>query len=96
MSGTPAPGPERVGGAGHYPTIAHALRTVLLLASEPVGVRVIRDLAEYAHCPVTAPSEPIHYCSAVRRATRGESLKLRRSDISCDTSPRTLGLEAGV
>ena len=95
MSGASASGPERVGGTGHYPAIAHALRTVLLLASEPVGVRVIRDLAEYARCPVTAPSEPLHYCSAVRRATRGESLKLRLSDISCDTSPRTLGLEAG-
>jgi uncharacterized protein (DUF169 family) len=95
VSGAFASGPERLGGTGHYPAIAHALRTVLLLASEPVGVRVIRDEAEYANCPVSTPSEPLHYCAAVRRATRGESLKLALTDISCDTSPRTLGLEGG-
>jgi uncharacterized protein (DUF169 family) len=31
----------------------------------------------------------------VRRATQGESLRLTLSDISCDTSPRALGLEPG-
>ncbi|MBN2839603.1 MAG: DUF169 domain-containing protein, partial [Coriobacteriia bacterium] len=95
MSGASASRPERIGGAGHYRAIAHALRTVLLLASGPVGVRVIRDPAEYARCPVSTPTEPLHYCAAVRRATQGESLKVALPDISCDTSPRTLGLERG-
>lgn len=95
MSGAMTPGAGRVDGAHHYPEIAHALRTVLLLASEPVGVRVIRDPREYARCTAPSPSEPLHYCAAVRRATHGESLKLALGDINCDTSPRTLGLEAG-
>jgi uncharacterized protein (DUF169 family) len=75
--------------------LAEALRVTLLLPDEPVGVRLFADRDEFAAWPAPRPRTPVFYCAAVRRATLGEALKLAREDISCDTSPRTLGLEPG-
>jgi len=75
--------------------LADALRTALLPAGEPVGVRLFRDKAAFEAWPAPRPATPIYYCAAVRMAGAGSALKLGREDISCDTSPRTLGLEPG-
>lgn len=75
--------------------LAEALRTSLLLDSAPVGVRIIHSAEEFADCSFPTPQVPVHYCSAVKMATEGTSLKLGLSDMSCDTAPRTLGLEPG-
>jgi uncharacterized protein (DUF169 family) len=60
-----------------------------------VGVRLFADTDEFAAWPAPRPRTPVFYCAAVRTATLGEALKLALEDISCDTSPRTLGLEPG-
>jgi len=75
--------------------LAEALRATLLLPSEPVGVRLFDDAAEFESWPAPRPAEPVFYCAAVRMATLGRSLKLALEDIDCDTAPRTLGLEPG-
>jgi uncharacterized protein (DUF169 family) len=75
--------------------LSDALRTCLLLGASPVGVSVIRTHEEFESYPFPKPQVAVHYCSAVKMATEGTSLKLGPEDISCDTSPRTLGLEAG-
>lgn len=75
--------------------LAEALKTALLLPVEPVGVRLFRDAAEFDAWPAPHPEAPTFYCAAVRQAASGASLKLSLADISCDTSPRTLGLEQG-
>ena len=72
-----------------------ALSTSLLLESTPVGVRIIRSAEEFSSHPFSQPQVPVHYCSAVKMATEGTSLKLDLGDMSCDTAPRTLGLESG-
>lgn len=75
--------------------IAEALRTALLLPGEPVGVRLFDDTEAFDAWDAPHPEVPVHYCAAVRMASAGDALKLARADISCDTSPRTLGLEPG-
>jgi len=72
-----------------------ALRTGLLLDSSPVGVRIFRSAEEFEACTFSQPRVPVHYCSAVRMASEGSSLKLSLEDMSCDTAPRTLGLQPG-
>jgi uncharacterized protein (DUF169 family) len=75
--------------------LSEALRATLLLPGEPVGVRLFADRDEFATWPAPRPRTPLFYCAAVRTATLGKALKLALEDISCDTSPRTLGLEPG-
>ncbi len=78
-----------------YEDSARILRSLLLLATEPVGVRVLRSAAEVASSAVPLAEPPLHYCSAVRRASLGESVTLTAERISCDTAPRTLGFVPG-
>lgn len=75
--------------------LSAALGTSLLLDSAPVGVRIIRSAEEFSSHPFSQPQVPVHYCSAVKMATEGTSLKLDLGDMSCDTAPRTLGLQSG-
>jgi uncharacterized protein (DUF169 family) len=75
--------------------LARALTTALLLPGEPVGVRVFTDAGAFEAWPWPHPEAPLYYCSAVKMAADGVSLKLARADIECDTAPRTLGLEPG-
>jgi len=82
-------------GPSVYALHAEAVRTALLLRRNPVGVRVLpcdddRPLLGFAR-----PAEPLHYCAAVMLAADGATFTITRADISCDTSPRTLGLEPG-
>ena len=58
-------------------------------------MRILRSAGEFDSHPFSAPQVPIHYCSAVKMATEGASLKLGLADMSCDTAPKTLGLEPG-
>jgi uncharacterized protein (DUF169 family) len=55
----------------------------------------MRSTAEFEAFPHPRPHTPLHYCSAVRAAAEGSLLKLRAEDISCDTAPKTLGMEDG-
>lgn len=75
--------------------LAEALRATLLLPGRPVGVRLFADAAEFDAWPADRPEEPTFYCAGIRKATLGQRLKLAATDISCDTSPRILGLEPG-
>jgi uncharacterized protein (DUF169 family) len=75
--------------------IADTFATALLLSLEPVGVTVFDDADRFEAWPAPRPEAPVSYCAAVRRAAGGSSIKLARQDISCDTAPRTLGLEPG-
>jgi len=77
------------------PELAEALKTALLLPGEPVGVMLFTDPAAFEAWPFPRPEAPLYYCSAVRMASVGVALKLGLPDISCDTSPRTLGLVPG-
>ena len=74
---------------------ADVLSAALLLPGEPVGVRLFTSADAFDAWPATRPETPVYYCAAVHQATLGASLKLALSDVGCDTSPRTLGLEPG-
>lgn len=74
---------------------ASALRSALVLEFGPVGVRRIASSQEFESCSAPTPHYPLYYCSAVRLASGGRGVKLSRSDIRCDASPRFLGLESG-
>lgn len=85
---------------GHTPPpapsdLADALKTALLLPTSPVGVRIFGERATFDSWPWPHPDVQLHYCTAVRLASEGNTLALDRSDIACDTAPRTLGLEPG-
>lgn len=82
-------------GLSVYARHAEALRAVLLLRAHPVGVRVVASGDDRLPLGLPRPSAPLHYCAAVMRATAGESFTLGLDDVSCDTAPRTLGLEPG-
>jgi uncharacterized protein (DUF169 family) len=74
---------------------ADALKTALLLPGEPVGVRIFTDADAFEAWPWPHPASPLYYCSAIKMAAENVTLKLGLADISCDTSPRVLGLEPG-
>jgi len=78
-----------------YPGIASVLRAVLLMDCEPVGVRLLRSAEELSACQWPRPETPLAYCAAIRNAVGGARHILTAADISCNTSPRTLGLEPG-
>lgn len=77
------------------PDLSDALRTVLLMDAAPVGIRLIRTAEEFDAAAFPTPPVPVHYCSAVKMAAEGASLKLALTDMSCNTAPRTLGLQPG-
>ncbi len=77
------------------PDSASALRSALVLEFGPVGVRRIASAQEFETCAAPTPHYPLYYCSAVRLASGGRGVKLARSDVRCDASPRFLGLESG-
>lgn len=75
--------------------LSKALETSLLLDASPVGVKVLRSQHDFNTWGFPTPPMPLHYCSAVRTASEGSSLKMAMADMGCDTAPRTLGLEPG-
>ena len=77
------------------PDLSDALQTVLLMDTAPVGVHLIRTAEEFDATAFPVPPMPVHYCSAVKMAAEGASLKLALADMSCNTAPRTLGLQPG-
>jgi len=58
-------------------------------------VTLFADAAAFEACTFPRPVAPLYYCTAVRLASEGHPCKLALADISCNTSPRTLGLEPG-
>lgn len=75
--------------------LAAALHTGLLLDRACVGVLLFHSRERFEAWQYPQPAEPLHYCAAVNAAAKGERLKLSASDISCDTAPKTLGLDPG-
>lgn len=78
-----------------YAEWERALTGILLLEFGPVAVTTVHSAQEFEAFPADRPGTPVHYCGAVRRAAHGQALKLAAEDMSCDTSPRFLGLAGG-
>lgn len=76
--------------------LADALRAALLLDCEPVGVKIFSDAESFAAWQAPTPEVPVSYCSAVKMASVGTSIKMQATDFSCDVAPRVLGLESSV
>lgn len=68
------------------------LEALLPLVRKPVGVKFARTMAEYNLYEARCAKGPISYCSAVKCATAGYSIKFEAKHSSCPGSSRALGL----
>lgn len=66
---------------------------LLRLQRVPVGVKLLRSVAEYEAWPATEPTVATSYCGLVRQAMSGEVRKVNVSHLSCETAAHILGIE---
>jgi len=72
---------------------ASQLTKALDLGREPVGVKLLRTQAEFDSWDVPLARTALYYCSAVKFAGKGRSLKLDLGRFRCESSRQILGLE---
>jgi len=70
---------------------AEKMRSILLLRSEPVAVRLIREGETYPNGP-KMPESQLSHCQAVFRAMKGECLKIPFEMTNCHVGAAVLGM----
>ena len=68
------------------------LKILLDLKRKAVGVRFLFDKADYEKSSISGRSTTIPYCTAVRNASEGKSIKLHLNNFACLSAARALGL----
>lgn len=69
------------------------LRILLDLKRELVGVKLLKNQAEFDAYPVVNLINPLSYCVAVKSATFGHRIKFDKERSGCGGSTRALGFE---
>ncbi|MCB2215834.1 DUF169 domain-containing protein [Desulfofustis glycolicus] len=79
-----------------YETQAVWLDSLLELSRKPVGIRFVLDQEEFDQTDLPEPKTGLPYCTAVMKATRGQSYKLDFGHSSCIAGSRALGIAKPV
>lgn len=59
-----------------------------------VGVRFLANLDEFENSPALNLKNPINYCTMVKSASNGHSIKATTKDFKCKSAPRVLGIDS--
>ena len=68
------------------------LEILLELSKKPVGIRFVLGQTEFSQNSLPEPKTGMPYCTAVMRATQGQSLKMDAGHCACIAGSRALGL----
>ena len=70
------------------------LYCTLELDRRAVGVKLLKDAAQFETAGATVLKHPINYCQMIAAATNGNRIKARNEDFLCRSAPRALGIES--
>jgi len=77
---------------GSFAAAVNALDAAIELRREPVGVKLIRDQAEYDAFDAPEPHAAAYYCAFVKLASRGRRYKIAAHHFLCGAASHHLGV----
>lgn len=70
------------------------LYCALQLERKAVGVKILKDSAQFESADGISLKSPINYCQMIAAATKGNRIKAKNEDFLCRSAPRVLGIES--